>query len=879
MGEELLKSGVIIDENGEKREFYLTEPKAILDETTNEPSGWYKQIVSLVNVVNDNVRLYPRAVYQAALDELKAQNFPYAGEHPHPVSFIGADKRVHFKTSIPHSAVKFRDAYIDEQNQVWAEYMLLDTEMGRQVKSFIDSGLPFGFSNRMTGETASRTINDAAVDVAKSLTLYAWDVVLNPAEKATLHQPQMLADDAIEQLLTEEEPKNEEDNLMDELLKMDLQQLKEWKAQNVNHEQMSLCDHLIEAAEKTAAAEAKAQALLDAKAKEEQQKAAQKALADAVAALSYDDAVKTAILERGKTIINENEVADFIANESALVDAVVVKTKLNDLGVPNDQANGKAKVIITENPKSPLDILTDSLMANFDRELAKKDHDFVIDENLRKANLAILDSTLDQMKRDNNSEYHNLMARLNEGAKNIVLKDDIVDGTIMNTTGDFAQEAAISMAMMRQVWQDLKFLQLCLVEPFNGSAYKVPVEFTSYDLFTEDIFNVSELDGIPNEGIETFFLEFGGEWLKRGFIITKEAQREMETGPYRYDVFAQNAASMISRFNRIIDRKISTEMIARSDEYMAKTVKNETPTDDDIIAIQAGVNAPEETNAAFAVKLLCGTTSPRTGNKIPPVVRPRISVYLDHKGRTNREYINDIMVKKADGTVLTRGAWIASSGKIVPLPEQGAPDYAVDFENAMIYFMPDVISKTSKPTMAQYAYATNLAWFDLTVPAALENFKARYYNGLLELIDVQKAFMGSAPRYVTPNFLLGSLNAMVPVRQAELFYTSASPAGTSLLKGQMYLAERNGITIAEHNAPWDGGDSRLLLGNRNATRVGMGSPYTLEGPFPHYTKQGSITSSRQYFATQQLAINTPLVIDEKGKQYHPPFRTIKLYNS
>ena len=119
--------------------------------------------------------------------------------------------------------------------------------------------------------------------------------------------------------------------------------------------------------------------------------------------------------------------------------------------MPNDEANGKAKVIITQNPKTPLDILTDSLMANFDRELAKKDHDFVIDENLRKANLAILDSTLDQMKRDNNSEYHNLMARLNEGAKNIVLKDDIVDGTIMNTTGDFAQEAAISMAMMRQV--------------------------------------------------------------------------------------------------------------------------------------------------------------------------------------------------------------------------------------------------------------------------------------------------------------------------------------------------------------------------------------------------------------------------------------------
>ena len=70
-------------------------------------------------------------------------------ENTHPKPYRGKDGNIYFNTSIPHSAVKFRDAYIDEQNNVWAEYMPLDTEMGRQVKTFLDNGLPIGFSNRM----------------------------------------------------------------------------------------------------------------------------------------------------------------------------------------------------------------------------------------------------------------------------------------------------------------------------------------------------------------------------------------------------------------------------------------------------------------------------------------------------------------------------------------------------------------------------------------------------------------------------------------------------------------------------------------------------------------------------------------------------------
>ena len=72
----------------------------------------------------------------------------------------------------------------------------------------------------------------------------------------------------------------------------------------------------------------------------------------------------------------------------------------------------------------------------------------------------------------------------------------------------------------------------------------MPVEFQSHDLYSEDDFAVGELDSIPTENVQTFLLEFGAQWLKKGFIVTKEAQKELLSGPMRYDVIAANAASI-----------------------------------------------------------------------------------------------------------------------------------------------------------------------------------------------------------------------------------------------------------------------------------------------------------------------------------------------
>ncbi len=840
-------------------DFYIEKAEAILDEQ-GQKSGWYKQIVARVDFLNGNDRLYPKQVYQDALEELKREGFPYAGEHPHPKPYRGTDGNIYFTTSIPHSAVKFRDAYIDEQNNVWAEYTPLDTEMGRQVKTFLDNGLPFGFSNRMRGKSRKENRNGKVVQIAKKLKLYTWDVVLNPAEKSALQLPIVLDD-------IEEENMN--------FFDMSLKELEKWKEENKQAEQseISLCDSVIalkkqaeEAEQKEKETKKQMQAMTDEMEAKKQKEQAQQYLYDEVEKLNYTKNIKEAILKKGATISDKEGVKNFLKQEKIFLDDLEIENKLNELGITKQE--GKTKAIVTEGKEYSI---IDNIMEEMDKELQKKDNSFFVDKELRKANNAIVDSVLKSMERKKDKETKAFLDAL-EKEKSVYLDET---APAIASTGEFAQSANISLAILKQAWQDIQFLQLCMVEGFSGSTYKMPVEFQSHDLYSEEDFAVGELDSIPTENVQTFLLEFGAQWLKKGFIVTKEAQKELLSGPMRYDVIAANAASIANRFQRIIDRMISTEMLARADEYGAKQVVEETVSASEVEELTEGENIPEGSNAKWKVNLLCGNTSPFSAVCVAPIVRPRKTIWLDQYGRKQEDFINPITVKNSSGKVLTEGIFIRSKGLIADKNGKVA-DYAVDFENACIYFKKEAISKTALPKVS-YSYATNIVYFNLAIPKALESYPARYYNSLLELIDTQKAYMGSAPRYVTPDFCIGSLNAMTMLKQAELFYQKCSPNGTTL-GGEGYFAKRNGIDLAEHNIPWAAGDSRILLGKKNAVRVGMGSPYELEGPHPHIAEDGQYTSAKMYFATQQIAINTPLVIDEKHVQYHPPFRTIKFYN-
>jgi hypothetical protein len=311
---------------------------------------------------------------------------------------------------------------------------------------------------------------------------------------------------------------------------------------------------------------------------------------------------------------------------------------------------------------------------------------------------------------------------------------------------------------------------------------------------------------------------------------------------------------------------MSLEMLHVSDEYEAKAVVDEAVA---ATEIAAAAGLPTGSNAAFIVKLLCGYAAGAIGTQVPPVVRPRKRVWLDQFGRKQSATVYEIATKKG-ATTLTRGTWDPIKGKI------NNGDYAVDFENSLVYFTAESGVDAATRPVVSYSYATNVSFFSLTVPEGVE--PAKYFNRLLERFDYEKAYMGSAPRYVTPDFAIGSLNGMVNLKIAELFYKWASPDGTNFLKGSMWFANRNGLQLGEMNAPCAAGDKRILLGKTNATRFGVGSPLQIEGPEPYFDPATmKITSAKQYYATEQIALATPLVIDGDGKTYNPPYRTVKFY--
>lgn len=853
---------VLTDSAEDQRELCLSKAVPITD-SAGAPTGWYRQIVSKVDAINGNNRLYPRPVYQSALDALKKAGFPYAGEHPHPRSYKGADGRVLFDSSVPNQAVRFRDAVIDEAGVVWAEYMPLETDMGKQVKAMLDAGLPIGFSNRMTGDIVSTKVQGRNIGVAKKLNLYTWDVVLNPAEPDAFTTPIPLEDSAIAVImdsLTKEEKKDMN------FLSMTLEELRAWKAANQGHEQMSLCDAAIKVKEKEQALTDELERLRKEKEDQQRKEEAQKALTDAVNALPYEQHIKEGLLQKGSVITDASEVASFVEREKTFIDSITVTTKLNALGVPTA---GRVKTIDPEvhvgTEGQPWKPIVDNLQQAMDDVIRSKTG-AIPDPEMRKANLAILDRVLKQMEREDNASYKKYMQSLTDAAQ--AINNGVITDSAVSTTGDFAQAAIISNALMTQTWQDLAFLQLVMTEAFGGSTFKIPVEITSMDLYSQDDLVTGELDGITTEGTTTTLLEFGAEWIKRGTVITKEAMVELLSGPFRYDVVARNLANLPMRFQRYIDQRLSLEMLHVSDEFDVVRKDNEAVAAAEIVAAVPGTNVPVGSNAAWVVSLLCGKTSGALDKFMPPIARPRKRQYIDPAGQKQTTVANDIVAKRGS-TTLTRGTWDPINGMI------NGGDYAVDFENAKVYFAASagVDNSTNRPTIS-YSYTNNVAYFDLAVPNGVDN--AKYFNRLLERFDYEKAYMGSAPRYVTPDFAIGSLNAMVNLKIAELFYKWASPEGTRLLQGRMWFADRNGLQLGEINAPWAAGDRRILLGKINATRFGVGSPMQIEGPEPYYDSNGKLTSAKQYYATEQISIATPLVTDKNGVVYNPPYRTIKL---
>lgn len=826
----------------------------ICDENGHQ-TGVYKKPASKVDSINGNIRVYPYDIYRKALEDIKNEGFPFAGTHPHPTSYVGLDGKVTFDIDYSKQAIKIIDAYIDELNIVWIEFKPLKTQMGRIISEMIQEGLVFGLSNRMSGELEKQLIDRKEVFVAKSLKILTWDVVSNPAETNTLIKPININNSKI---LNQHKNNYTCNNLYENNHDKENQKIFSPQKNENNCKEKGVNKMNFQ---------------------NEEKKEAQKQLKDSVEKLDYDNTTKENIIHGGAYISDKNEVNDYIHAQKRIIDSAVISSNLNNLGIKSIY-DGKASIISDIKEAEPWKPIVNNIMNAFDNDNIKNNRYTSYDSKLRNANLKIFDNMFNQMKSNKQTKpiYSSFIRALKDSADTfsskgtLSLLSSITDSEFSGST-QYGNTAVVSLAILQQIFQDLKFLQLVMVETFGGKNYKIPVEFRSNDIYTQDIFGgIGEFEGVPSEGIETYLIEFTSEWLKRSFIISKEAEIEQLKGPFAYDVIARNTAALTERFQRVLDSIISTEMLATSDEYECIRVTNETISP--ILSVVKGTDVPNGSNAVKLVKLKCGAT--RDNESITPnIVRPRKNTYLNSKGRTENEITNEIILKASSNTY-KRGYWDAINGMIRPIYPDTTADYAVDFENGNIYFSDSSISDME--LKATYSYVTNISYFDTKVSDNLLNFPARYYNKLIEMIDDVAALMGSAPRFSRPEFLIGSLKAMTYYRKAELFYNKSLPSGTCMTEGDMWFARRAQIDIGEHNSPWIAGDHRLLIGAKNRTRLGIGSPLALEGPFPYIDKiTGKYTTAKEWVASQQYVVATPVVIDENGKQHNPPYRTIKLY--
>jgi hypothetical protein len=122
---------------------------------------------------------------------------------------------------------------------------------------------------------------------------------------------------------------------------------------------------------------------------------------------------------------------------------------------------------------------------------------------------------------------------------------------------------------------------------------------------------------------------------------------------------------------------------------------------------------------------------------------------------------------------------------------------------------------------------------------------------------------------------LMSQNLSELLASARIFAPLFTPTGTKLYPTPDMFAERNGIFCGRHNSPWQAGDRRILEGRRGATKYGVGIPAQVTGPYPTYDPNtGAIKAVDTFYLEEYSTIGTPVVLDQNGVAYNPPYRSV-----
>ncbi|MFD0682382.1 MULTISPECIES: hypothetical protein [unclassified Paenibacillus] len=856
----------------------------------------YRMLGTKVDAVNGNNRVYPRLIMTDAIKRWKQARKGALGEAGHPESYTDSDGKLAWRSKIENQVIKILDIHLpDEQGGVFFDFQTLDTAKGKDLQAILDAEGKIGCSMRAGGRGRPGKIGQKTITVATFIDLFAFDTLFDPAVRDTLGSITPLTDSQMNELLKEESQPysdavdpliekikasnsvvdikrlgiqveqmeldavdrsavdsayyrrfyqimqldeihaseqsarrrigftdnqtNQGDDVnvytFEQLMKMtDAELLRIRGEAGISVEVVAMCDAIV-GQRKATTQEAELQVM-----KDEQNK---RTAADAARAYLDSEDVKSKLSKlpvhvqdtvRIKVDLTSREAAEKTFTDAYdFVVSLVAEDKLKAMGynrnapLTDGQASVNGAVEFGQEGQG---------WREFTDKLREASDDFHIafsglkDENLLKINKPIVDRLLREFDKAN--------------AENLSrFADDFSSST---NTASVLNAVAFHRQIIEQAFQTLVALQFVQVTPFSGEFMEIPRE--NYQRSNSRPLNNGEQQPMAKGKLSLDFLHVAAEARKLAAEVTLEAMRRLQSGPLNYDILGRLNYHLSQDLQRELSLRLHNEMLFASDEYGAVEKKGETPNID---------------GGRTVITLLRGGTS-GSPNTYVPVVRPRTTYYWTQSGK-QAVTINSIKLYLAGNPVSLSGAVIDyENGKITLGTALGAGAVTVD-----------------------YSYATNIALFDLTVPNGVETDK--YYNQLVHLIGTQKAFMGAEPRFYSPNYLLMSETISNEVSQAEQFAELFKRNGTGL-QPNGYVGRIKNIDAYEHNEPWGAGDTRILMGQRLATKYGVGTSMTTKGPFPTRDANSELTGGEEMYIFMDDATITPI------KQQ---LRTIRLYRS
>lgn len=895
-----------------------TGPVEIVDSRQRGEIGFktgpklYKMIGTRADVLINN-RVYPRPVLTSMVKDWKKQygvsgqltgepqRWPGAiGEEGHPPSYRMPNGKLGWKSKTENKCIKVVDVQEpDQAGNVYFIFHTIDTQRGRDLQGVLDAGGKIGCSMRAAGAGKRGKLKGKDITVATKLELTVFDVLDDPALTDTLGSAVPITDSQIEEILDDGDGGQQEySDAVDPFIKQvksaekltDLTRLKN----KVEQEELDAVDRaafdsawykrwwqireLLEAEEmdKRSARIGFTDNQNNNPNNGKEEENTLKYTFQQLAAMTDSELqrIRTeeeevapmcdAILAQRKSDKQEDELNQLRQAEEqrknreaaqAYIDSQEVQDKLSKLP-PHVKTVVTAKVDLTSEEKAKqtftdafdfaVQLSADDKLKNlgFDRnkpitdaqarvnsgvehvgeenrwmEVADKLREAVedvqsmvdsVDENTKKLNKNIVKEVLDAFDETN--------------ADRLALFADSFDTA--TTTSSVMNGVIFERQILEQVFQTMIALHFVETGTFKGQFAKIPRE--TYARSNSRSTRNGELNPMAKGKLSLDFLQIVARTRKLAAEVSLETMTFLKSGPLNYDALGRLVYHIAEDLKRETSLDLHEEMLLSADEHNAVRVNGETP---DIDATRT------------IITLLRGGAA-GTPNEHIPIVRERYNQVLTENG-VQEQVLNKITVKLAGNEVDLSTA-------------------EVDYENGTITF--DAALAAGAVTV-DYSYVTNIQLFDLTPGAGVDYEK--HLNKLLHLVGAQKAAMGSAPNFYRPNFGLMSEVLSNEISQAELFKTWSKMNGSDL-NPTGWVAQIKGINMVEHNEPWSAGDSRLLLGQRGATKYAIETGMTMKGPFETRDENGELNGGEEIYLFCNDAIKTPI---------QKKLRTIKFYRS